>query len=413
MGYLSITNLHLSEVKAALSETSNNLSQLCTSDNINKWSRWKPIRSSVATMTLDEIKAQHCGLQPVSLGSSPTEWTYLKPTGGASSPYRLGDFRNYDHDATVPCGVFSDIGISVTDEQLNLIKSSSDIQTYFDNTTGYLWTLKSNQQTIWTMYATTIIAIKCRLYVGGTDNYISIGGTDFDKALPLNELASFNQGYRLGLLCNTKGSTAQYLITGLCPFGLGGNEGDYEPSFITNTYLATLLRSTKLEIEAIPCLVRNSLLMYNATDGVYVSVNNADILSVPNGLGKFTLRKATSYTMTITVTYTAVATACTINSIAISISRDSGLESLSLTSRPYIQNNLAGDYKTASVGSPVTWSSSDLYNRSIALVSGGYGEAVITVQKQSGKELGKAVKTFTPSSLGSGSFSATVYISGE
>lgn len=95
-------------VGTALSTSSRDVGALCTHTNINKWSIWKPIRSSKITLTEADMYANNLGMQtrvynsPTALykaHASGVEWDYLKPTGGAQSPYRLGDFRNYDKDA--------------------------------------------------------------------------------------------------------------------------------------------------------------------------------------------------------------------------------------------------------------------------------------------------------------------------
>lgn len=102
------TGITTTMVGTALSTSSRDVGTLCTHSNINKWSIWKPIRSSKVTLTEADMYSNNLGLQtrvyhsPTELykaHASGVEWDYLKPTGGATSPYRLGDFRNYDKDA--------------------------------------------------------------------------------------------------------------------------------------------------------------------------------------------------------------------------------------------------------------------------------------------------------------------------
>ena len=72
-------------------------SVLCTHPNINKWSKWKPVRhSSVVPITEAQLKS-------VSFGLSGSD--YDRPTGNTASPFRIGDFRNYNHDALPPVSV--------------------------------------------------------------------------------------------------------------------------------------------------------------------------------------------------------------------------------------------------------------------------------------------------------------------
>ena len=87
---LVTTNISISIVKAILSNSSTNLSVLATDSSINKWSRYKPVRGSFPTSSNGNY-----GL------NIPTNWNYNAPTGGTSSPYRLGDFRGYEHDRDI------------------------------------------------------------------------------------------------------------------------------------------------------------------------------------------------------------------------------------------------------------------------------------------------------------------------
>ena len=94
----------ISEVKLALAETSNSVGGLCTSPKINKWSKWKPVRHpSKGDLTGIQLGSTNYGFNiPESggvLGTTEFEnqWEYTKPAGDATSPYRLGDFRGYNH----------------------------------------------------------------------------------------------------------------------------------------------------------------------------------------------------------------------------------------------------------------------------------------------------------------------------
>lgn len=120
----------ISNVKSALGSNSNDLASLCVHTNINKWSKYKPVRlSSVDTITGQWDSANNrwlssatwwkgqaktgarrpqytCGLAincydndrdafKSAIDNGNGGWTYEKPTGGASSPYRLQDFAGY------------------------------------------------------------------------------------------------------------------------------------------------------------------------------------------------------------------------------------------------------------------------------------------------------------------------------
>lgn len=115
---LSDSNISINDVKTILGTDSTNVVDLCTDANINPWSKWKPINSNATTLT-DTILSNTkygIGLRTITLAdiktitnqlvSSYQNWqkgyVYDAPTGGASSPYRLGDFRNYEHNGYPP-----------------------------------------------------------------------------------------------------------------------------------------------------------------------------------------------------------------------------------------------------------------------------------------------------------------------
>lgn len=76
-------------------------------EDINIWSKWKPF-SYPADSVDDEsiLKSRQYGLNIKHMsnwGAVTTQWqnqyTWNKPTGGSSSPFRGGDFRNYTKNA--------------------------------------------------------------------------------------------------------------------------------------------------------------------------------------------------------------------------------------------------------------------------------------------------------------------------
>ena len=72
---------------------------LCKSTKINKWSRYKPVDGAWPGITLGFEIASTNATKPAK--SHFTQWVYKPPTGGSNSPFRLGDFRGYDHDSTL------------------------------------------------------------------------------------------------------------------------------------------------------------------------------------------------------------------------------------------------------------------------------------------------------------------------
>lgn len=109
MAALPNSNISTSLVKSAIGAATNDVGSLCTHANVNRWSKWKPIRSNkIAGIVAQDLINSKFGLDIVSRStiydlltyySTNSIWNYLKPTGGAISNYRLGDFRGYDHAA--------------------------------------------------------------------------------------------------------------------------------------------------------------------------------------------------------------------------------------------------------------------------------------------------------------------------
>ena len=91
------------------------LADLCTHENINMWAKYKPFRSSVMFFRQDgdstksdrddEMRRVNYGIEPPGTRDSTDivscikdVWTYLRPRGTVSEPFRLADFINYSHN---------------------------------------------------------------------------------------------------------------------------------------------------------------------------------------------------------------------------------------------------------------------------------------------------------------------------
>ena len=127
---LSNTNISIMMVRNCLRYPSTSLGTLCGIGEpfVNIWSKWKPVSSPVVTMTAAELVRLRYGLQLVQNGSSPLSLRnqagtngviYNKPTGGANSPYRLGDFRNHNTAARIP------VGTSIPEGEVVVVKKGS------------------------------------------------------------------------------------------------------------------------------------------------------------------------------------------------------------------------------------------------------------------------------------------------
>lgn len=110
---LASSGITVSAVKTALGTSNTNVGGLCTNSSINHWSRWKPIHSTANTLTWQILKDSNFGINILQANNPSTLFTNVKnngnkgyiynnPKGGSNSPYRLGDFRNYDHYANIP-----------------------------------------------------------------------------------------------------------------------------------------------------------------------------------------------------------------------------------------------------------------------------------------------------------------------
>lgn len=100
---LGTTNIAFATVKALLGDATDNYFLLCTSNKINKWSKYKPVRDAG---TGTHWPATDIGNYALNV---PTNWNYLQPRGGEpggvstgiDEPARLDDFRGYEHDRTL------------------------------------------------------------------------------------------------------------------------------------------------------------------------------------------------------------------------------------------------------------------------------------------------------------------------
>lgn len=107
---LGYTNISTTVVGTTLGVNTHKVSELCASDRINMWSLRKPIAFAKNTGLTDQdyldanygfiITSQNNYSSLKTAITNKQGWRYDKPTGGANAPYRLGDFRGYNHTAT-------------------------------------------------------------------------------------------------------------------------------------------------------------------------------------------------------------------------------------------------------------------------------------------------------------------------
>ena len=128
------TNISTSLVGQTIDSGSRDVGTLCTHPNINKWSKWKPVRwNKVDDITLANLEAINYGIaynSYANTGAIKTAYeaneevmAYAKPRGSLyNEPYRLGDFRNYEHSSIQPIA-----GALVTRQVQNIANEQTSI----------------------------------------------------------------------------------------------------------------------------------------------------------------------------------------------------------------------------------------------------------------------------------------------
>lgn len=108
----------IDDVKSVLGYDSNDLASLCTYEGINMWAKYKPVDSDNAFLDINtgwKGKRNDCNINyPKTTNIDDIKDYYSQADNGfthrtASAPYRLGDFRGYNHNARSEY-----IGISTT-----------------------------------------------------------------------------------------------------------------------------------------------------------------------------------------------------------------------------------------------------------------------------------------------------------
>lgn len=128
---LGTTNITTTLVSQTIGVASRDVGTLCSSSLINKWSKYKPVvYPTISTTGITnwwKTVDGYCGFsipQYVDIDSllgDNTTWIYNKPYGTINSPYRLGDFRGYEHTSVIPFDVLIPNSIEIGSSG-NLIK---------------------------------------------------------------------------------------------------------------------------------------------------------------------------------------------------------------------------------------------------------------------------------------------------
>lgn len=124
------------DVKSVLGESSNDLAALCKSSKINVWAKYKPTNYNAAfSDNWSKGKDGNYGLN-ITVDNRVSSWSalvaeyskpnngysniYKRPSGGATSPYRLGDFRGYNHKAKPEISDYLAATNYIEDQQISL-----------------------------------------------------------------------------------------------------------------------------------------------------------------------------------------------------------------------------------------------------------------------------------------------------
>lgn len=114
------------DVQRALGESSGDLGTLCKSNRINKWSKYKPmsINKMFNVTNADRASAMYgmgvpTLLRYYELFTNGSNWSYNKPTGGSTSPYRIEDFVGYYSAASCPFYINMDNSIKSNGSKTN------------------------------------------------------------------------------------------------------------------------------------------------------------------------------------------------------------------------------------------------------------------------------------------------------
>lgn len=302
---------------------------LCTHANINKWAIYKPEKSNKLFLKKSDRIANKCGFTPKTCptlkshiypvcANSDTrtkntselgEWTYQKPTGGASSPYRLGDFLDLKDDGTVSTDGYNHNAVAPDNGWSNLSLDLSNVKnvcngTFTTSGTGEAWTMGTSNSFVF------VNNVNFRFEETSASNM----GSANSSYMPLSYITgnanmTSSEYWRLAILVwipySLAGGKANYwvLFTGRKPIRAISSTtsiGDMLPNLASNQYGAELLkynRETKnvTSFTYVPVLVRNCTSTTVSMNGqkqcltLSTSDSNAIIYSMPSGASELTL----------------------------------------------------------------------------------------------------------------------------
>lgn len=227
---LGTTGINTTLVANTIGVGSNDVGTLCTSTNINKWSKWKPIRYNTLTgITLPQLTSTLYGLTIPSYTSlsliivainAGVTWEYAKPQGGDSLEYyRSGDFRNYEHTATKPFSDFICPTIGFNNSPSSTIGATLIFTQDGGNYNIGLNDLIGIKDCYFAIYMirTDGNTLSSRLLTA--ENTVGSGGADITISIHGMSISDY---YVYPFLCNIKNTDPSIMPSGFTLYGLDG-----------------------------------------------------------------------------------------------------------------------------------------------------------------------------------------------
>lgn len=210
------SNITTSLVKTTIGASTNNVGALCTHPKINKWSKWKPVSfNSVNGLTVANLQSVNFGLVPPPSNTSYAsvvsgKWSYQRPAGGSSSPYRLGDFRNYNHEAMAICQAPSKIEVNLSVS--NRLRSMLSINI---GGSDHLIGLNDFSGLLGSLYYCVVLTTSGGTWIVTADANLGNGGNFIDKLLPVQARLEGTTGTVYHVLATT--SISSFTAIGSAP----------------------------------------------------------------------------------------------------------------------------------------------------------------------------------------------------
>lgn len=335
------------DVNTALGTSHTDLEALVKDANINKWAWYKPIRhAAIGVLTEAQRSSAKYGLVPTrntaaenlfkgsvavteanfNLAVASTyDWTYNKPIGGSTSPYRLTDFvdgdvtynRGYKHNTDAPFDIMGNwtFDRSTLATLANSYYVNNSVPTDRYNWTLSIYTTKGGQSlpvgNIFTGY-------KARF---GIQTWENINGSD-SLTIPITYLLdniNTSQNWRIGVMVYVPayGNLSAYCGLFVSRATLrqmsstSNTVQQVSPEICTNQWLAKCMYNymvargkTTYEFRALPVIVKDADLTFVSSDNAgqdhRISTINAydtsviQIYSLPSGSMEIKLNIGTS-----------------------------------------------------------------------------------------------------------------------